>query len=124
MKKVFYSSKGYIGKGVAQVVLCDGKGYISGQLSCDLETGKAIHTTMAEQTRNALECIKGIMEDMNLTLDNIVKCNVFISSMDLFNEMNEVYIEYFGTESPPARQTVVAGVWDNLDVEISAEFIY
>ena len=123
MKEVFSSPKGFIGKGVAQVCIADGRAYISGQVSCDLETGAPVHDSMAAQTERVILALQGIMEDLGGTLDDIVKCNVFLSSMDLFDEMNEVYIKYFGLENPPARQTVTAGVWDQLDIEISAEAV-
>ena len=74
---------------------------------------------MAEQTRRVLSNIKGILEDMDLSMDKIVKTNVCISSMNKFDEMNKVYQEFFKVENPPARQTVTAGIWDDLDVEIS-----
>ena len=79
--------------------------------------------SMAEQTERVLQSIKGVLNDMGLTLDHVIKCNVFISSMDLFDEMNEVYIKHFGTDNPPARQTIAAGIWGGLDVEISAEIL-
>ena len=124
MNKIFASEKGYIGKGVAQVAMCNGIGHISGQLSCDLATGKAIHDSIGAQTERAILCIQGILEDLGLTLEHVMKCNVYLSSMELFDEMNAVYLKYFGTENPPARQTVTAQVWDGLDIEISCEFYY
>lgn len=124
MHECFYSKKGFIGKGVAQVARYNGYGHISGQVACDPETGNPIHGSMKEQAACVMQSLKGIMEDMGLSLSHIIKCNVYISSMDLFDEMNAVYISYFGTENPPARQTVVAEVWDKLDIEISAEFYY
>ena len=124
MKSSFCSVRGYKGKGVSQITMCHGYGHISGQISCDIQTGRAIHDSMSEQTERVLKCLEGILEDLGLSLDNIVKCNVFISSMDSFDDMNKVYLQFFGDECPPARQTVVAGIWDDLDVEISAEFVY
>ena len=78
---------------------------------------------MAQQTERVLENIKGIVEDMGLGMNNVIKCNVFISSMEKFDEFNEVYQKYFDEQNPPARQTVTAGIWGNLDIEISAEIV-
>ena len=124
MKTSFCSARGYKGKGVSQVTMHNGYGHISGQISCDIQTGRAIHDSMAMQTERVIKCLENILEDLGLSLENIVKCNVFISSMDLFDDMNEVYFRFFDNECPPARQTVTAGIWDGLDVEISAEFVY
>lgn len=124
MKKKFTSSKGSIPNGaIAQVSIGNGIAYISGQISINPETGQIERGTVAEQTRRVLENIKGIVEDMGLTMENVIKCNIFISSMKCFDEMNEVYQQYFIIENPPARQTVAVEIWGGLDVEISAEVL-
>lgn len=124
MKKCFNSNQGIKIRGVSQVCMGEHIAFISGQISSDPLTGQAIPGPVAEQTERAILAIKSIVEEMGLTLNNIVKCNVFISSMAVFEEMNEVYIKYFGTDNPPARQTVAAAIWGDLDVEISAEAIF
>jgi len=126
VKKRFESPKAFNGirNGVSQAIIGDGIAFISGQISCDSVTGEPIYGTMAEQTERALASLKGIVEDMGLTLDNVAKTNCFISKIELFEEMNEVYKKYFGLECPPARQTVTANIWHGLDVEISAEVIF
>lgn len=124
MKKKFTSSKGSIPGGtIAQVSIGNGIAYLSGQISINPETGQIERGTVAEQTRRVLENIKGIVEDLGLTMEHVIKCNVFISSMKCFDEMNEVYQRYFTIESPPARQTVAVEIWGGLDVEISAEVL-
>ena len=57
---------------------------------------------------------------MGLTMDHVIKTNIFLTDMADFDEMNAVYREYFNHENPPARQCVQAGVWGNLKVEISS----
>ena len=121
MKGKFTSIKGFIPTGaLAQVCICDGFAFLSGQISINPETQEVVRGTMSEQTRRVLDNMKGILEDMELTMDSVVKTNVFISDMDKFDEFNEVYQEYFNEENPPARQTVSVGIWGDLDVEISA----
>lgn len=120
----FTSPRGYIpAPTVSQVLVCGRHAYLSGQISYDTQTGEFPHDSIREQTRRIFGNIRGILDDLGLNMNDIVKCNVFISSMDLFPEMDAVYSEVFGTEIPPARQTVTAGIWGNLDIEVSAEIL-
>ena len=92
--------------------------YLSGQIAINPETGEYERDTVADQTRRCMENIKAVLAASGATLDHILKCNIFLSSMDHFQEMNEVYATYF-KDQPPARITVAsAGIYDDLDVEI------
>jgi 2-iminobutanoate/2-iminopropanoate deaminase len=93
--------------------------FISGQGPIDPKTGKKVAGDIKEQTRQVLENIKGILEAAGLTLENVVKVNVYLKNMSDFPKMNEVYKEYF-KENPPARTTVQATPPDDIDVEIDA----
>lgn len=124
MKKKFTSKKGSVPNGtIAQVSIGNSSAHISGQISINPQTGQIEKGTVGQQTKRVLENIKGIVEDMGLTMESIIKCNVFISSMKCFDEMNKVYQQYFTIENPPARQTVAVEIWGGLDVEISAEVL-
>jgi len=93
--------------------------FISGQGPIDPKTGKKVAGDIKEQTRQVLENIKGILEAAGLTLENVVKVNVYLKNMNDFPKMNEVYKEYF-KENPPARTTVQATPPGDIDVEIDA----
>lgn len=124
MKEKFTSVKAFVPTGaIAQVSKAKNIAFLSGQVSIDPQTQEVVEGTMAEQTKRVLDNISNIVEDMGLGMDSIIKCNVFISSMERFDEFNEVYQKYFDIENPPARQTVTAGIWGDLDIEISAEIV-
>jgi 2-iminobutanoate/2-iminopropanoate deaminase len=92
--------------------------FVSGQTSEDPQTGQVIHDSVASQTRRILSNIRAILEASGSSLDKVLKCNIYISSMRHKGEMNKVYEEFF-TAVRPARCTVaVAGIDDDLDVEI------
>lgn len=92
--------------------------YLSGQIAIHPETGEYERDSVAAQTRRCMENIKAVLEAAGATMDHVLKCTIFLSSMSHFQEMNAVYAEYF-TDAPPARITVAsAGIFDNLDVEI------
>jgi 2-iminobutanoate/2-iminopropanoate deaminase len=76
------------------------------------------------QTQRVLDNIKGLLNAASLSTHNVVKTTIFLSSMDHFAAMNEVYAEFFG-EDPPARSTVAAaGLPRGVDIEIEVLAVY
>ena len=74
---------------------------------------------VAEETRNVLEAFKKDFESVGLTFRDIVKGTVFITDMEHYKPMNDVYKTYF-TSDPPARECVaVKAISGNSLVEIS-----
>ena len=93
--------------------------FTSGQLPINMETGN-METEIKAATKASLENVKSIIEEAGLTMADIVKTTVFISDMENFGEMNEVYATFFG-ESAPARSCVqVARLPKDALVEIEA----
>lgn len=79
--------------------------FCAGQIPLDPATGALVGGGIVEQTVRVLENIKGLLASQGLGLGNVVKTTVFLSDMNHFAAMNEVYARYFPTE-PPARSTV------------------
>lgn len=97
--------------------------FMSGQIPLKPD-GTLVKGSIKEQTEQAIENMKAVLASQGLTMDNIVKTNIFLSSMDHFAEMNEVYATAF-TAEPPARSTVaVAGLPKGVDVEIEAIAVF
>ena len=122
MKQMFISPNAPVpSPWIAQVSRADhlGLAYISGLISQKPDGEVVYGTSIAEQTTLILENLTHLMEDMGLYLEHIIKTNIFLTHMEDFDEMNEVYARYFSPENPPARQCVEAGVWGGLGVEIS-----
>ena len=117
-KQVIYTDKAPRPGPYSQAIKCGGLIFVAGQTSEDPTTNQVIHDSVAQQTERILNNIKNILEAAGSGLDKVVRCDVFLSSMVHKVEMNRVYREFFPTD-PPARNTVaVAGIDDNLDVEI------
>jgi len=94
--------------------------FCSGQIPINPKTGEQIRSGIKDQTTQVLENLKGIIEAAGSTLENVVKVTIYISSMDYFKEINEVYASYFKV-NPPARATVaVKGLPLGFDVEMDA----
>jgi len=81
--------------------------YTSGQVAIDPATGEFIDGGIAEQTERVLKNVAAVLEAAGSSLDQVVKTLVFLSDMNDFAAMNEVYAKFF-TGAPPARSTVQA----------------
>lgn len=79
--------------------------FCAGQIPLDPATGNIVAGGIAEQTTRVLENIKGLLGSQGLDVSNVVKTTVFLSDMNHFAAMNEVYGRYF-TRDLPARSTV------------------
>jgi 2-iminobutanoate/2-iminopropanoate deaminase len=92
--------------------------FVSGQTSEDPVTNKPVHDSVSAQTRRILNNINTILKAAGSDLDKVVRVDVYLSNMSDKPEFNEAYLEFF-PENRPARNCVaVAGIDDNLDVEI------
>lgn len=92
--------------------------FVSGQTSEDPQTNKPVHDSVAAQTRRILNNIQTILETSGSNLNKVLRVDVYLSNMTHKPEFNEAYLEFF-PENRPARNCVaVAGIDDNLDVEI------
>lgn len=93
--------------------------FLSGQIPL-LPSGELVGGSIEDQARQVLENLSAVLAKEGLSLRNVVKTTIFLSSMDHFAKVNEVYAGYF-PEEPPARATVaVAGLPKAVDVEIEA----
>lgn len=94
--------------------------FVSGQIALDPKTGDKIHGGVVQETRQVMENLKAILEEADSGLDKVVRTTVFLSSMDDFGVMNEVYSEYFKND-PPARSTIeVSRLPKGMKIEIDA----
>ena len=89
----------------AQAVETDGLIMTSGQLPMDPATG-AFPEGIAAQTRQSLTNVKAILAEAGVSMDQAVKTTVFLSDMNNFGAMNEVYATFFREGSYPARSAV------------------
>jgi len=79
--------------------------FCAGQIPLDPATGNMVAGGIAEQTTRVLENIKALLASQGLRFASAVKTTVFLSDMNNFAAMNEVYAKYFSTDCP-ARSTV------------------
>jgi len=94
--------------------------FTAGQVPLHPETGRVVGEGIEDQTRQALENLKGVVEAAGATMEDVVKTTIFMKNMDHFVPMNIVYESYFGI-LPPARSAVeVARLPKDVLIEIEA----
>jgi len=120
MKKIINSSNAPEPIGpYSQAVRFENMLLVSGQIPIDQSNGKLISSSIEDETHQVMKNLRFILEEAGLTFSNVLKCSIFVSSMDDFSKINEVYGQYF-SDNPPARETVeVSGLPKNVNVEIS-----
>lgn len=79
--------------------------FLSGQIPIDPETGEVVDNDIVLQTNQVMENIKGILENEELSVENIVKTTIFVKDMNQFSIINEEYSKHLGNHHP-ARSTV------------------
>lgn len=103
-----------------QAILNGNTLYTSGQIALHPKTGELITSDIKSETKQVMENMKAVLTAAEMTFDNVVKTSIFISNMNNFSEINEVYATYFNTETAPARETVEVGNLPKfVNVEIS-----
>jgi 2-iminobutanoate/2-iminopropanoate deaminase len=103
-----------------QAIAYNGVLYISGQIALHPETGELITDNIEDETHRVMQNIQGILEVEGLTFEDILKCSVFVSDINMFSRINAVYGQYFNDATAPARELVeVAKLPRFVNVEIS-----
>jgi 2-iminobutanoate/2-iminopropanoate deaminase len=122
MKKIITTTKAPAPIGpYNQAVLTGNTLYTSGQIAINPETGELVLESIRKETKQVMDNLKEVLAAAEMTFENVIKTSIFISDMNNFTEINEVYGLYFNEETAPARETVeVANLPKFVNVEISA----
>jgi 2-iminobutanoate/2-iminopropanoate deaminase len=93
--------------------------FVSGQIPMDAATGEIISSDIKAETKKVMENIEAILTEAGSDFDQIIKTSIFLTNMQSFAQVNEVYGSYF-TANFPARETVqVSALPKGVNVEIS-----
>ena len=102
----------------SQAVRASGFIFTSGQVALDPATQQVVAGDVAVQTDRVLKNLSAVLSAAGSSLENVLRCTVFLKNMGDFAAMNEVYGRYF-SQNPPARSTVeVARLPKDVLVEI------
>ncbi len=104
-----------------QSVLANGTLYLSGQIALDPATGDLVMGSIEEETTQVMTNMQAVLSEAGMTFEDVVKCSVFVSDMNMYSRINAVYAKYFDEKTAPARELVeVANLPKFVNVEISA----
>lgn len=92
--------------------------FCSGQIPLDPATGELVGGDVAAQTEQVMKNIAGLLGAAGLTTANIVKTTVFLTTMDDFSAMNEVYGKHLSAPQPARSTVAVVGLPRGVKVEI------
>jgi 2-iminobutanoate/2-iminopropanoate deaminase len=102
-----------------QAILVNNTLYISGQVCIDQASGNLKNRDLQEETHQVMQNLKAILQEANMSFNDVVKTTIFLTDMNRFNDVNEIYGKYFERDFP-ARETVqVSALPKFVNVEIS-----
>jgi len=94
--------------------------FISGQIALDPNSMNLNNSSIKEETHQVMKNLRNILNEVNMDFKNVVKSSIFLSDMDHFNDVNEVYGSYLKEGQEPARETIAVKTLPmKVNVEIS-----
>jgi 2-iminobutanoate/2-iminopropanoate deaminase len=105
----------------SQAIVVDGLVFCSGQVALEPgSSGRFVGGDVAVQTRRVLENLSQVLQAAGSGLAKVVKTTVYLTNMDHFAAMNQVYAEFFGSHRPARATVAVAALPKGALVEIDA----
>jgi 2-iminobutanoate/2-iminopropanoate deaminase len=104
----------------SQGIVANGFVFCSGQIPIDPATGELNTGSIEDQTRQVLKNVSAVLEAAGSSMDEAVKCTVFLQDMNDFAKMNAVYGEFFKAPNPARAAVQVARLPRDVKVEIEA----
>ena len=121
MKKIINTDKSPAPIGpYNQAILKDNMLFISGQIALDPISMKLNSDSIENETNQVMMNLKNILEEANMNFSNVVKTTIFLSDMNLFKKVNDIYGKYIIEGDEPARETIAVKTLPmSVNVEIS-----
>ena len=102
-----------------QAVMTGNLLFISGQIALIPGTTELANADVISETHQVMKNLKAILAAASMDLNQVVKTTIFLSDMELFAQVNEIYGKYFNGEFPARETVAVKGLPKNVNVEIS-----
>ncbi len=103
----------------SQAVKANGFLFCSGQIALHPQTGELIISDIETETKQVMANIKSLLDAASIDFTNIIKTTIFLSDMNLFAQVNEIYGSYFSANFPARETVAVKTLPRNVNVEIS-----
>ena len=121
MKQCFLTQRGPKAIGpYSTAVMQGGLCYLSGMIPVDPSTGKLASAEVEGQARQVFENIKTVLEEMELSMADILKTTVFLTDLGDFKAVNDIYAEYFGPDYPARSCVQVSALPMGSQIEVEA----
>ena len=104
----------------SQALRCGNLLFVSGQIPLDPENGKLVLNSFAEQCHRVLLNLKLILEAGGSNLERVLKVTIYMKNLAQFNELNEIYSEYFDASKPARACVEVSALPKGVSVEMDA----
>lgn len=104
----------------SQGIVDGGRAYVSGQGPVDPDTGEVVSGDIREQTARTLDNVDAVLGAAGASLDDVAKVTVFVTDMDDYGAVNEVYGEHMSPPYPARSAVEVADLPIDIGVEIEA----
>ncbi len=107
----------------SQAVEAGGFIFCSGQIAIDPKSDQVMTGPVEQQTKQVIENIQAVLKEAGLSLQNVIKSTIFLTNMNDFQAVNQVYAQYF-VEEPPARSTIAVSALPkgvNVEIEVIAQ---
>jgi 2-iminobutanoate/2-iminopropanoate deaminase len=103
-----------------QAILMNNTLYLSGQIPLIPETMEIVEGDIKKETQRVMQNLEAVLDAAEMNFENVVKTSIFLSDIDNFGKVNDIYASYFNNETAPARETVaVKTLPKKVRVEIS-----
>jgi 2-iminobutanoate/2-iminopropanoate deaminase len=93
--------------------------FISGQIALVPGTETLANETIAAETHQVMKNLSSILKSEGIDFDHAIKTTIFLSGMEHFAEVNQIYGQYFSKDFPARETVAVKGLPRNVNVEIS-----
>jgi len=120
MKKIFTPNAPKPAGHYSQAIVHDNVVYISGQLPIDPVTGEMRLSSIEEQTEQALKNVAEILKAAGSDIDSVIKTTVYISDIQLWDRVNNVYSAFFGEHRPARAVVPTKNLHHGSNIEIEA----
>lgn len=102
----------------SQAIQCGDTVYVAGEKGIDPATGTIVEGGIVAETRQTLDNVQAILGEAGLSMDDAVRSVVYMTDLNEFGTMNEVYAEYFKVQPPPRTTVGVTSLPAGAHVEI------
>jgi 2-iminobutanoate/2-iminopropanoate deaminase len=102
-----------------QAILAGNMLFISGQIALKPSENILANADIIEETHQVMQNLKAILSEAGMDFNNVAKTTIFLSDMELFGQVNEIYGKYFDGDFPARETVAVKGLPKNVNVEIS-----